>query len=119
MEYKFEIKQNLGDVYYEVIAPFDSKVLESFSAFYINPTDIQKILEGIENSRDKEWNERYVWSSEDVLVYSFKEGVALYDELARRADPQAYEGKAQDLDLTHDEFIQFLEDFKEFVADNQ
>ncbi|ARN77805.1 hypothetical protein BST97_07215 [Nonlabens spongiae] len=99
------------------ISEQEYSVLQGFSDTGWNVQKIQNIIHKIQESKNDKWQDRFTWGNEDVILYSFEEGVAFYDLLKARA--QNMEGKEQDLILSHDEFIEFLEDFKQFVAENQ
>jgi len=45
---------------------------------------VQKIINGIEDSKTKPKGEEYTWGNEDVNLYSNKNGVLLIDVLAQR-----------------------------------
>jgi hypothetical protein len=93
----------------------DLETLNNIGSWGWTPQKVQDIIDGVENSRESEFNNAYKWANEDVHLISFEHGVFFHDLMADRAGIQR---DKQDLDLTHDEFIQFLEDFKEFVTQN-
>lgn len=117
MEYTFFIKLNkeFGWKYFRVNFT-DSKfsILQNllFSDNW-TPIKIQEVISGISSTLSTSL--KYEWANEDLHIAAFKEGVFLFDLLARRG---GVVGNGLDLQLTHIEFIKFLEDFKKFVEEN-
>ncbi len=117
MKYDFYIEDIDGLLTYGVMPKNDEfRVLFRIGDTGWNISKIDEIIKGVTLSKTHKWDERYTWGNEDVILYSFDEGVAFYDLMKARA--QNMEGKEQDLILSHDEFIEFLEDFKQFVSEN-
>ena len=73
----------------------------------------QAIIDGVEASRNSTFAEAYSWANEDVSLKSMQHGVFLWDDMARRSNKNL--PAKQDLMLTHDEFITFMTDFKNFI----
>jgi hypothetical protein len=90
------------------------KILERLDDSDWTPQKVQKIIDGIQRSKDT--GIRYEWASEDIHLVALEDGVYFFDLIARRANKEHPTG--QDLDLEHDEFIDFMKDFKEFIEDN-
>ncbi|MBB4806954.1 hypothetical protein HNP38_002250 [Chryseobacterium defluvii] len=80
------------------------------------PTKIQKIIDGLEQSKTKPKGEEFLWGNEDVNLYANENGVLLIDVMAQRA--KQYDPDVITLRLTHEEIINFLQDFKKFVEEN-
>jgi hypothetical protein len=78
------------------------------------PQMINIIIESVSSVKNENLH-KYEWANEDVHVAVFKEGVFLFNLLARRG---GVAGNGPDLQLTHAEFIKFMEDFKKFIEDN-
>ena len=74
----------------------------------------QEIINKVESNRSLEKiKDPYVWGNEDVTVFANELGVLLVDKLAMRAKQEV-----EPLELTHDEFIAFMKDFKKFIEEN-
>ncbi|MBB4806726.1 hypothetical protein HNP38_002022 [Chryseobacterium defluvii] len=73
------------------------------------------MIDGVKNSKLKDSDESFDWQNEDVFFRSNKYGVFFIDLMAQRAGQKS---EKQDLTLNHDEFIKFLQDFKQFVEEN-
>ncbi|WP_289043804.1 hypothetical protein [uncultured Olleya sp.] len=115
MEYKFTIKSNLDDTVYIIDAEEKFDVLSRFSDAYWTTYKVQEIIDGVDKRRTNSFNNAYKWANEDIYVLSFEHGVFFTDLLAERAGQKS---EKQDLDITHDEFINFLKDFKKFIEQN-
>ncbi|AXO80728.1 hypothetical protein DZC78_10140 [Olleya aquimaris] len=112
MNYSFKSKE---DWFYINLQEDKYKTLESFTYYGWTTHKVQEIIDGVDSSRTNSFNNAYKWANEDVYVLSFEHGVFFTDLLAERAGQKS---EKQDLDLTHDEFINFLKDFKKFVEQN-
>ena len=91
-----------------------NETLTSFSNGGWTSDKIQLIIDGVENTKTN--GLRYEWANEDIHLVAIEDGVYFYDLLARRADKN--HPKGQDLDLSHNVFIGFLNDFKKFIEEN-
>ncbi|WGH74771.1 hypothetical protein P8625_11850 [Tenacibaculum tangerinum] len=80
------------------------------------PEKAQELLDEIELSREKEKEDEYIWANEDVTLYSNKHGVFLIDEIAIRYGER--DSEKIGLELSHDDFILFMKDFKSFIEEN-
>ncbi|REC80143.1 hypothetical protein DRF60_00020 [Chryseobacterium elymi] len=116
MKYKFYIEV-IEDIVTFGIMPEEEKynVLFRFGDSGWTPQKIQKLIEGVEQSKNKEPDVSFDWQNEDVFFRSNKYGFFFVDLMKQRAGEKS---KKQDLDLNHDEFIKFLQDFKKFVEEN-
>lgn len=115
MEYKF-IKKNVSDSIFFLIECKEKSILENFGIYNWTPIKVQEIIDGVEKNKTLEADkDPYVWGNEDVTVFSNEIGVLLIDKMAIRAKQEDIEP----LDLTHEEFINFLKDFKKFIEENQ
>ncbi|WP_299105592.1 hypothetical protein [uncultured Tenacibaculum sp.] len=77
----------------------------------------QIILDEIELSKEKKKEDEYIWANEDLTLYANEHGVFLIDEISIRygeKDPSKV-----GLELSHDEFILFMKDFKKFIEENE
>lgn len=117
MKYKFykEIISTTGTIILGIM-PEEEKinVLFRFGDTGWTPQKAQEIIDGIKKSESEK--ARYEWANEDVHLLSDEHGVFFWDTIARRASKNHPSG--QDLELTHNEFISFLEDFKKFIEKN-
>lgn len=114
MNYNFYKKKidTTGSIYFMVKSK--NNILCCFNFTIKEAYQIQEIIEGIEKNRTlAEDKDPYVWGNEDVSVFANKIGVLLIDKLAFIAGQEA-----TPLELTHDDMITFLKDFKKFVAEN-
>ncbi|MBB4806728.1 hypothetical protein HNP38_002024 [Chryseobacterium defluvii] len=93
----------------------DIDVMTNFTSHDWTPAKIQNLIEGVEKSKNKEPDESFDWQNEDVFFRSNKYGVFFIDLMAQRAGQKS---EKQDLTLNHNEFIQFLQDFKQLVEEN-
>ena len=113
MKYKFK---NNGDWSYVIIEEANYSIIERFTNFGWTPEKVQEIINGIEQSKTKPKGEEYIWANEDVTVNANENGILLIDMMAQRAginDPDIIT-----LQLEHNEFINFLQDFKKFIEEN-
>ncbi len=117
MEIKFKTHRVLNLIVYKIL-PKENKysIIQRFNDSYWTPQKIQSIITGIEESKTKEKGEEFFWGSEDVSLYSNKNGVLLVDEMAIRGGEDNPEKVS--LQLTHEEMLTFLNDFKNFVEEN-
>jgi peptidoglycan/xylan/chitin deacetylase (PgdA/CDA1 family) len=115
MQYEF-YKKKVSNGNYILIKTEDHSPLENFGDDNWTPTKAQEIIDGVEESRTKSKDGPYEWANEDVELQANENGVWLYDWLADRGGVTNPE--KLNLFLTHDEFIQFMKDFKKFVEDN-
>ena len=113
MNYKFKNKE---DWFYVFSEQSRYSIIERFTYYDWTPQKIQSIITGIEESKTKEKGEEFFWGSEDVSLYSNKNGVLLIDEMAIRGGEDNPEKVS--LQLTHEEMLTFLNDFKKFVEEN-
>jgi hypothetical protein len=110
MEYKF-YKQTISKTTFMEVDS-DINVLNRFGDSDWTSERVQDIIEGVKSTDNTE--KEYRWGNEDVIVISNKHAVFFIDLLSTRGSGKQVREK-QDLDLTHEEFIKFLEDFKEFI----
>lgn len=117
MKYNFikKIVETTNSVYF-LIETDDNNQLENFGDSGWTSSKIQKIIDGLEDSKTKPKGEEYLWGNEDVNLYANENGVLLIDVLAQRAGQHNPDDIT--LRLTHGEIIQFLQDFKKFVEEN-
>ncbi len=115
MEYKFQ-KKHVSNSTFHLIECKEKHLLENFSIYNWTPALAQAIIDGVEGSKTKSFAESYSWGNEDIILKSMEHGVFLWDMMARRADKNHKE--EQDLQLTHQEFIDFMKDFKKFIEEN-
>jgi hypothetical protein len=116
MNYKFKI-ENISNSKYYFIELNDMKnyALGRFSDFFWTPTKAQSIIDAVERNRTlASGNDPYIWGNEDVIVFANELGVLLIDQMAARAKQETIP-----LELTHEEFITFMQDFKKFIEENQ
>ncbi len=115
MNIGFKLHKVLDLIVYTII-PEDGNysILHRFTDTGWTPQKIQTIIDGIEQSKTSD--QRYEWANEDVHLVSIKdENVFFFDLMARRAGIQS---ENQDFQMSHDDFIAFLQDFKTFVEEN-
>ena len=115
MNYTFYKKEvdTTKRVYFLVKAKTDFSVLENIEFTIQNKHLIKIIINGIKSTLDNV--NKYEWANEVIHIAAFKEGVFLFDILARIG---GMIGNGPDLQLTHLEFIKFMEDFKKFIEEN-
>jgi len=114
MKYKFLKKtiNTTGSEYYLIEA--QNNVLNNFSDSGWTTQKIKEIIDKVESNRSLEkTKDPYVWGNEDLTVFANELGVLLVDKLAMRAKQEV-----EPLELTHDEFITFMKDFKKFIEEN-
>lgn len=110
MKYSFK----LNDDWIIVEVEGENDVLTNFSNSGWLSQKVQSIMDKVESNRKLEdTQDPYVWGNEDVTVFANEIGVLLIDKLALRAGQDVVP-----LELTHDEFITFLKDFKKFIEEN-
>lgn len=111
MKYKFDKKD---DWFYVFSENEKYKTLESFTYYGWTPQKAQEIIDGVEKNKtltaDKD---PYVWGNEDITVFANKNGVLLIDKMAMRAKQDV-----EPLELSHQEFYAFMQDFKKFIEEN-
>jgi hypothetical protein len=117
MQYKFSIEKVASSKYY-FIRLEDEKFypLGRLSDDSWTSQKAQELIDGVENSRENPKGQEYVWASEDLTLYSNINGVLLLDMISQRAgvdDPEKVS-----LQLSHNEFIIFMKDFKKFIEEN-
>ncbi len=110
MDYNF--KKNNNWVIIDINNP-QLEVLYNLSGGDWTALKIQKIKEGIEQSIENENQNTFEWANEDVLILSNKKGVYFWSLLARRANKDVING--EDLFLSHEETLVFLQDFIAFL----
>ncbi|MGV7105997.1 hypothetical protein [Flavobacterium sp. U410] len=115
MKYKFSIREVLELKVYTVDFENGYNVINNFTDANWTPQKVQKIIDGVENSRYQDSDNSFDWQNEDVFLRSNKYGVFFIDLMKQRAGQKS---EKQDLDLEHDEFIEFLQEFKKFVEEN-
>lgn len=116
MKYKFIKKKVSNSVYFLIETNNNNNILENFGDSGWTSEKIQKIIKGIEDSKTKPKGEEYLWGNEDVNLYANQNGVLLIDVMAQRVGHHNPDDIT--LRLTHNEIIQFLQDFKKFVEEN-
>lgn len=117
MQYKFSVETVASSKYYfikledEKLYPLARLTDDSWT-----PQKAQELIDGVENSRENPKGQEYVWASEDLTIYSNINGVLLLDMISQRAgieDPEKVS-----LQLSCNEFIVFMKDFKKFIEEN-
>lgn len=117
MQYNFFIEKVSKAKYFCIkIANPKYTSLGRFTDDAWNSEKIQAIIDGVKLGKTKPYGEEYNWASEDLEVYVNQKGVLLIDMLAQRAGKQ--DPKSSTLQLSHEEFLKFLQDFKQFVETN-
>ena len=118
MEYNF-YKEIIDEVITFGVMPKSAeiKILFRFGNNGWTPPKVQAIINGIESSKTKPKGQEYIWANEDVRLYSNENAVVLIDDLAARGGEEEPDNLY--LKLTHLEMLTFLQDFKQFVEDNQ
>src|SRR5689334_16677854 len=102
--------------YFVVSCPDEeNKVLENLTSHDWTPNLAQQIIDGVQKAKDT--GGKYQWANEDVHVVAVDEGVFFIDLINRRGD-RSLIGKGTDLQLSHEDFIGFMTDFKQFIEDN-
>ncbi|WP_452221619.1 hypothetical protein [Lacinutrix salivirga] len=116
MNYKFytNILDTTNELFY--LIKTEIGVIQNFGNSNWTSGKALKIIEGIEQSKEREKKDEYIWANEDITLYANKNGVLLVDMLAKRGGETALE--IITLQLTHDQFIKFLKDFKTFIEEN-
>ena len=116
MEYTFytKILDTTGDLFF--LIKTEINILQNFGDDNWNPKKVQSIINGIEQSKTKPKGEEYIWANEDVTVNANEDGILLIDMMAQRAG--IYDPDIITLYLEHNEFINFLQDFKKFIEEN-
>jgi hypothetical protein len=117
MKYNFYIQKISKSIIYSIkIEEPEYYVLENFTDVSWTSERIQEIIDGVKSTDNTE--KEYRWGNEDIIVVSNKHAVFFIDLLSTRGSGKQVREK-QDLDLTHVEFIKFLEDFKEFIENKK
>lgn len=111
MKYSFEKKQISKTTFYDVTS--DLEILNRFGDNRWTPERAQEIIDGIENVNSVD--EPFKWANEAVLVIAHTDTILLFDLVADRAGIGKQE---EDLELSPQEFLQFLYDFKKFIGEN-
>lgn len=120
MNYKFQIhKSNIDSSIYYFIELDNEKnyPLGRLSDNNWTSKKANLLIHEVELSKIKTKEEEYIWANEDVTLYSNLHGVFLIDEIAIRHGEK--NANKLGLELTHDEFIKFMKDFKKFIEENQ
>jgi hypothetical protein len=113
MEYKFD-KKKISNSTFFLIECKEKDILENLGISNWTPKEAQLIIDKVEANRTlSKTEDPYVWGNEDVTVFANEIGVLLIDKMAIRAKQEA-----EPLELTHDEFIDFMKDFKKFIEEN-
>jgi len=118
MKYKF-YKEEIAGLITLGALPEEEKFNAIFrlSSHDWTPKKNQVIVDEIERSKTRKKEEEYIWANEDVTLYANEHGVFLIDEIAIRHGEKNSEKLG--LELTHEEFISFMKDFKKFIEENQ
>lgn len=74
------------------------------------PQIIQQLIDGILSTKNTNKEYKYQTEGDDLYIYSNGNGVQFFDLNTQKKDA--------DLILPHDNFIDFLKDFKEFIEAN-
>ncbi|WP_294321257.1 hypothetical protein [uncultured Chryseobacterium sp.] len=114
MNYNFKKQDWDGTPIYSIIS--DKEILTNFGSWGWTSNKIQKIIEGVQLSKTKSYGNEYNWSSEDLELFANKKGVLIIDMLAQRAGQK--DPNTTTLQISHDDLIKFLKDFKNFVESN-
>lgn len=113
MEYKFKKSDWDGTIIFGVKS--DNQILDNMGSWDWTPSKAQSIIDAVERNRTlASGNDPYIWGNEDVIVFANELGVLLIDQMAARAKQETIP-----LELTHEEFITFMQDFKKFIEENQ
>jgi hypothetical protein len=91
----------------------EESVLNNLGGRNWTPEKVQEMIDGVENA--KTTDEIYTWSSEDILFDADSESVLINDMMAIRGGTESEEAE---LELSPNDFIQFLKDFKKFIEEN-
>lgn len=111
MNYSFK---NKDDWFFITLKEDNYSILERFTYYGWNSSKAQSIIDGVEANRALiKTADPYVWGNEDVTVFANEIGVLLVDKMAMRTRQEV-----EPLELTHDEFINFMKDFKKFIEYN-
>lgn len=115
IKYKFYKKTiDTTDTTYFMVESDEESVIINFYFTINNYNIISTIIEKIENNRSlNKMQNPYVWGNEDVTVFANELGVLLVDKLAILAGQEK-----EALELTYEEFLKFLNDFKKFIEEN-
>ena len=116
MKYSFSIHKTITDSiwYYVNIESKEHYVVGNITSYDWTPQKVQELIDKVESNRSLEkTKDPYVWGNEDVTVFANELGVLLVDKLAMRAKQEV-----EPLELTHDDFITFMKDFKKFIEEN-
>lgn len=114
MKYKF-IHKIVSNALYFLIETENNNPLENFGDSDWTPEKAKQIIDGVKSTinSDKE----YSWANEDIHLISNKHAVFFIDLMSMRGGGEKKKEK-QDLDLPHEEFMIFMEDFKKFIEEN-
>jgi len=114
MKNKFEIYDWSGTKMFGVESEY--KVLNHFTSYDWTPEKAQEIIDGIKSTIAN--NAEYKWANEDLMLVSHPSvGVIFWDLMKTRGQGSGIKA-SQDLVLSHQEFIDFMEDFKKFIVEN-
>lgn len=94
----------------------EEPVIANFGDTNWTSHNLDEIIAGVELGKTKPKEEAFEWANEDVYLISNENGLFLIDLLAQRAGET--DSEKIGLQITHDEFITFIEDFKTFVEEN-
>ena len=115
MKYKFSTRKVLDLKVYTVDFEDGYNVINNFTGANWTPQKTQEIIDGVEKNKtlaaDKD---PYVWGNEDITVFANKNGVLLIDKMAMRAKQDV-----EPLELSHQEFYAFMQDFKKFIEERR
>ena len=84
MEYRFFTKKVASSTYF-LIETEDNNVIENLGDSDWNVNLLEDMIDEVKRSVNLDWNNKYVFSTEDIIVYSFSDGVA--PSLARSCTP--------------------------------
>lgn len=120
MNYKFKTQKldiDLSTYYFIELDEEKNYPLGRLSDNSWTPKKAQNLIEEVLLSKTKTKEEEYIWANEELTLYSNELGVFLIDEISirhRETNPNRL-----GLELTHEKFISFMEDFKKFIEENQ
>lgn len=118
MEYEFYKEEILNIKTLGVIPKGEEyKVLFRLSSHDWTTKKAQELINEIELSKEKVKEEEFIWANEDMTLYSNVHGVFLIDEIAIRYGEK--DSSKIGLELSHEEFITFMKDFKMFIKEHE
>lgn len=117
MNYIFKTHKSIVNSIWHLIELNEKEyhILNNFTDTGWTAEKAQSIIDSVELNKTLESRkDPYIWGNEDIAVYASKIGVLLIDRMAMRAKQET-----TGLELTHEEFISFMKDFKKFIENNQ